>query len=66
MKVGISYVDLAGAENNFDTEIAGKTFDAVREEAFNMWNDALGKVKVQGGTADEKTVFYTALYHTND
>ena len=64
MKVGISYVDLAGAENNFDTEIAGKTFDAVREEAFNMWNDALGKVKVQGGTADEKTVFYTALYHT--
>lgn len=64
MKVGISYVDLAGAENNFNTEIAGKTFDAVREEAFNMWNDALGKVKVQGGTADEKTVFYTALYHT--
>ena len=64
MKVGISYVDLAGAENNFNTEIAGKNFDTVREEAFNMWNDALGKVKVQGGTADEKTVFYTALYHT--
>lgn len=64
LKVGISYVDADGARNNYMTEIDGKNFDTVREEAFNLWNDALAKVKVDGGSDEEKTVFYTALYHT--
>lgn len=64
MKVGISFVDMAGAENNFRTEIADKDFDEVRAEARELWNRALGKIKISGGTRDEKVIFYTALYHT--
>lgn len=64
LQVGISFVDMQGAENNFKKEIAGKNFDNVRQEAREMWNKQLSKIAVKGGTEDQKTIFYTALYHT--
>lgn len=64
MKVGISYVDAYGARNNYQKEISGKDFDRVASEAYNKWNDALRCIKVDGGTDEEKRVFYTSLYHT--
>ncbi len=64
MKVGISFVDMEGAEKNYRKEVAGKTFDEVREEAVDRWNHELSRIKVSGGTEEEKIVFYTALYHT--
>ena len=64
LKVGISFVDMAGAENNFKHEIASKSFGQVCREADDDWNRELGRVRIAGGTKDEKTIFYTALYHT--
>ena len=64
LKVGISFVDLDGARNNFEAEIADKSFDRVRRDAMAMWDHELARVQVKGGTEDQKTVFYTALYHT--
>lgn len=64
MQVGISYVDMQGAENNYKNEIAGKDFNQIRLEASERWNKALNTVKIQGGTNEQKTIFYTALYHT--
>ena len=64
LKVGISFVDIEGARGNFLAEIAGKDFDTVREEARRSWNDQLSKIQVKGGSESDKTVFYTALYHS--
>ena len=64
LKVGISFVDIEGARNNFLSEIDTKDFDTVRQDAWNQWNRELSKVAVKGGTESELTVFYTALYHT--
>lgn len=64
LQVGISFVDMQGAENNFKKEIAGKNFDRVRREARAMWNTQLSKIALKGGTEDQKTIFYTSLYHT--
>ena len=64
LKSGISFVSIAGAKNNLEKEIAGWDFDAVHARARSLWNQALAKVAVSGGTAEEKIVFYTALYHT--
>ncbi len=64
MKAGISFVDMQGAENNFRKEIENVTFDKVKANAKEAWNKALGKISVTGGTNDQKTIFYTALYHT--
>lgn len=64
LKTGISFVSIAGAKNNLNTEIKDWNFDGVHQKAVALWNNALAKASVQGGTTEEKTVFYTALYHT--
>ena len=64
MKTGISFVSIEGAKNNLNTEIPGMDFDLVRQQARALWSKALDKMKIDGGTPEERTVFYTALYHT--
>lgn len=64
LKVGISYVDAEGAKRNFDAEVANKSFNKVRKEAFKQWNNALAKVEVEGCTDVDKRIFYTALYRS--
>lgn len=64
LKAGISFSDMEGAEKNFKAELKNRTFDQVRQQARNLWNEALSKISIEGGTPDEKVAFYTALYHT--
>ncbi len=64
LKVGISFTDMDGAKKNFNKELKDKNFDQIHKEAKKAWNTALKKIEIQGGTEDQKTVFYTALYHT--
>ncbi len=64
VKVGISAVSIEGAKKNLLAEIPDWDFNKTKNEASNLWEKSLGKIKVDGGTVDQKTVFYTALYHT--
>ena len=64
LKVGISYVDAEGAKRNFDAEVAGKSFNRVRQMAYKQWNDALQCIDVEGSSDVDKRIFYTALYRT--
>ncbi|MDR3059574.1 MAG: GH92 family glycosyl hydrolase [Prevotella sp.] len=64
LKVGISFVDMDGAEKNFKAEMVNKDFDQIQKEAKSLWDKELGRIKIEGGTKDEKTIFYTSLYHT--
>ena len=64
VRMGISYVSTENARRNLDAEQpAGTTFDALREAAAARWNADLARIRVEGGTDDQKRVFYTALYH---
>jgi predicted alpha-1,2-mannosidase len=63
-KVGVSYVSVANAVANRTAENGGWDFDGTRAAAQNSWNSQLGKVQIAGGTSDQQTVFYTALYHS--
>lgn len=63
-KIAISYVDPQGAANNLKVEAAGKNFDQVRTAARAAWNRDLNVIEVSGGTAAQRKVFYTALYHS--
>ena len=63
-KSGISYVSEVGAEKNLKAEIADWNFDGVKAQARNLWEAALSKIKVRGGTDEQKKIFYTSLYHT--
>ena len=62
LRYGISFISEEQAKKNLEREIAAYDVDVVAKIARNDWNDALGKIQVQGGTKDEKTVFYTSLY----
>ncbi len=65
VKTAISFVDMTGAYENFKAEMfSGYNFDSVRQAAYRKWNDELSRIKVEGNSKDDKTVFYTALYHS--
>ena len=64
LKSGISFTSLKNAEENLYAEMKGWDFDETHETCAQLWDKELAKVTVTGGTEDEKTVFYTALYHT--
>lgn len=63
VKVGLSAVSVDGARKNLLAEIPDWDFQRVKERAQAEWNNALGKIEVEGGTPDQQVVFYTALYH---
>jgi len=63
VQMGVSFVSIENARLNLETEQAQADFDAVHAKARKMWNDDLSRIQVEGGTEDQKTVFYTALYH---
>ncbi len=62
--IGVSYVSIDNARENLEKEIGNKTFEEVRKETYEEWNSVLSKIKVEGGTEEDKILFYTALYHT--
>ncbi len=64
LKVGISYVSIENARLNRESEIGGWDFDAVRQSAREEWNKMLGLIEIEGGSEEERIIFYTALYHT--
>jgi predicted alpha-1,2-mannosidase len=64
MKAGISFTDMDHAKMNLEQEITGWDFDKTHEKARALWNDALEKIRIEGGSEAERTTFYTALYHT--
>lgn len=64
MRVAISYVSLDGARKNLERESPERlSFAAIQAGARAAWSARLKKIGVGGGTEDQKTTFYTALYH---
>ena len=64
LKVALSPVSVEGAKANMAAELPGWDFDAVKAGARTAWNNELGKVQIETEDKDQRTVFYTALYHT--
>lgn len=62
IRYGISFISEEQAKKNLEREIAAYDVDVVAKIGRNDWNDALGKIEAQGGTDDDKIVFYTSLY----
>ncbi|MEU8231370.1 GH92 family glycosyl hydrolase [Actinoplanes sp. NPDC048967] len=65
MRVGISYVSLAGAAANRDAEVpATATVDSVAAATRDAWNTELKRIRVGGGTEARTKALYTAVYHS--
>jgi len=61
-RYGISFISVEQAKKNLQREIPAWGFDRVRDAAKARWNEALGRITVEGGTESQRRVFYTALY----
>ncbi|MHC4310817.1 MAG: glycoside hydrolase family 92 protein, partial [Planctomycetota bacterium] len=62
----MSLVSVEQARLNLETEMSefGWDFEAVRDDARNIWNELLGKIEVEGGTEEQKIKFYTNFYRS--
>jgi predicted alpha-1,2-mannosidase len=64
LKIGISAVNEKGAANNLNTEIPGWSIQELRAESVKKWNAELNKIQIEDENTTNKSIFYTALYHT--
>ncbi len=62
VRVGISYISTDQAKENLENETSGKSFEQIIRESKRIWENTLGKIKVEGGTEKQKRIFYTCLY----
>lgn len=62
VRVASSFISHEQALLNLTRETGGKDFEAVKEEGRGEWNKQLGRIEVEGGTADQQRTFYSCLY----
>ena len=64
-RVALSFVDIDGAVRNLDEEAPlAVGFNVARRQAESAWDAALGRIEIDETDSGERTVFYTALYHS--
>lgn len=64
LRYGVSFISEEQARKNLMREQDGYDVDKVAERGRKVWNEALSKIRVTGGTEDQKTVLYTSYYRT--
>ena len=64
MKMGTSFTSIENARLNMETEIPHWDFEKTKSELEKTWNSLLGRIDVEGGSDDDFTKFYTAMYHS--
>jgi predicted alpha-1,2-mannosidase len=63
VRIGISFVSVAGARANLAAESRRLSFGRIRADAKASWNRALASIRIDGGESRNAEMFYTALYH---
>lgn len=64
VKIALSFVSTANAQENLAQEIGHQSFDAIRAAAHDTWQNTLSKIQVKGGTEKERQLFYSSLYRS--
>ena len=65
VRIGISYVSSANAEANLKAETTSDlSAETLAARARAEWNRRLSQIAITAGTADQRVVFRTALYHS--
>ena len=65
MKVGISFISTLKAKQNIELEVPHWDFSKLLSETQARWEELLSRIEIDASTTPaQKTMFYTALYHT--
>ncbi|MDR2920863.1 MAG: GH92 family glycosyl hydrolase [Tannerella sp.] len=62
LRYGISFISEEQAKANLQRELNNYDVKQLAEKGRNIWNEALGKIKITGDDDTDKTIFYTSLY----
>ena len=62
MKIATSFLSIEQAERNLAREVGDRDFETVRTQARQVWEQALGRIEVEGGTEAQQRVFASCLY----
>ena len=63
-KVASSFISPEQALRNLQREVGDADFDTLRQRAEDRWNQALGRIRIEGGMEDQRRTFYSALYRS--
>jgi len=61
-KYAVSFISEEQAQKNLAAEMPGWSFEKKEDNARETWENALNRIHIEGGSDDQKRVFYTALY----
>jgi len=64
LKLAISYVSIKNARENLEKEAGSNSFDEMVTKAKQAWEEKLSLIRIEGGSDDQRKMFYTALYHS--
>jgi predicted alpha-1,2-mannosidase len=64
LRIGISFVSEDAARGNLAKELPGWNFDKVHAGAKTVWTTLLNRFATEGGTDEQRTIFYTGVYHS--
>jgi len=62
IRYGLSYISPEQAQKNLQNDIQGWDVNELSEKARAKWNTVLSKIKTEGGSENQRSVFYTSLY----
>ena len=62
LRTGLSYISSRQARTNMERYIGNKSFESIKTDAKDGWENTLSKIKVTGGRKDQQVIFYTNLY----
>ncbi len=65
VRVATSFISIEQARRNLERELGSRPFEEVKAEAARAWNEALGRVEIEGATEEQRRTFYTCLYRAN-
>lgn len=66
VKMASSYISPDQAELNFKQELADhKNLEVTKKKGFEIWNELLNRVLVEGGSEEDKATFYSCLFRAN-
>jgi len=64
VRIGSSFISEEQARENLRKEIPDWNFDRLASRNKQEWNRSLSRIEIEGGTPGERTIFYTAMYHS--
>ena len=64
LRYGISFISEEQAEKNLRREQKEYNLEKLAQTGRDIWNETLERIQVEGGTEDERTIFYSSFYRT--